>query len=133
MRLTHGLRNLHFTILLKALCLHITTHALKYFFSKCTFNARSGKRMFNKTPVLRTLLDVRKTCVNERMLNTRYSIYMLTMRYTYVYHAFKKTYVLRMLHIFLCINMTFENSAIVNLQEEGNIIEGQWKRSRIPL
>ena len=44
------------------------------------FNARSGKRMYYKTPVLRTLLDVRKTCVNERTLNMRYSIYTFTMR-----------------------------------------------------
>ena len=84
----HGLRNLHFTIPWKALCLHITTHALKKFSSKRMFNARSGKRMFYKTPVLRILLNVRKTCVNERPLNMRYSIYTLTMRKTYVYHAF---------------------------------------------
>ena len=65
----------------KALCLHITTHALKYFFfSKRTFNARSGKRMFYETHVLRTLLHVRRTCVNERTLSMRYSIYMFTMR-----------------------------------------------------
>ena len=36
--------------------------------------------MFYKSPVLRTLLDVRKTCVKERTLNMRYSIYMFTMR-----------------------------------------------------
>ena len=77
-----------FTIPWKALCLHITTHAIKYFFSKRTFNACSGKRMFYKTPVLRTLLDVRKTCANDRMLNMRYSIYTFTMRLTYDYHAF---------------------------------------------
>ena len=53
---------------------------LNSFFSKRTFNARSGKRMFYKTPVLRTLLDVRKTCVKERTLNMRYSIYTFTMR-----------------------------------------------------
>ena len=29
MRLTDGMRNIHFTIPWKALCLHITTHALK--------------------------------------------------------------------------------------------------------
>ena len=50
------------------------------FFSKRTFNTRSGKRMFYKMPVLRTLLDVRKKCVNERTLNMRYSIYTFTMR-----------------------------------------------------
>ena len=44
------------------------------------FNARSGKRMFYKTPVLRMLLHVRKTCVNERMLNMRYPIDTFTMR-----------------------------------------------------
>ena len=49
-------------------------------FSKHTLNARSGKRMFYKTPVLRTLLYVRKSCVNERTLNMRYSIYTFTMR-----------------------------------------------------
>ena len=54
-------------------------------------------------PVLRTLLDVIKTCVNERMLNMHYSINTYTMHETYVYHAFlKKTHALRMLHIFLC-------------------------------
>ena len=63
---------------------------IKIVFSKRTFNARSGKRMFYKTPVLRMLLDVCKTCVNERTFNMRYSIYTFTMR-------FKK----RMLHNFL--------------------------------
>ena len=48
------------------------------FFSKRTFNGRSGKRNFDKTLILRTLLDVRKTCVNERTLNMRYSIYTFT-------------------------------------------------------
>ena len=43
-------------------------------------NACSGKRMFYKTSVLRTLLHVRKTYGNERTLNTRYSIYTFTMR-----------------------------------------------------
>ena len=38
---------------------------------KRTFNARSDKRMSYKTPVLHTLLDVRKTCVNKRTLNMR--------------------------------------------------------------
>ena len=38
------------------------------------------KRMFYKTPVLRMLLHVHKTCVNERTLNMRYSIYTFTMR-----------------------------------------------------
>ena len=80
MCLMHGMRNLHFTIPWKALSLHITTHALKWFFSKRTFNARSGKRMFYETHVLGTLLHVRKTCVNERTLNMCDSIYMFTMR-----------------------------------------------------
>ena len=43
------------------------------------FNACSGKRMFYKTPILRTLLHVRKTSVNERTLNMRYSINTFTM------------------------------------------------------
>ena len=76
----HGTRNMHLTIPLKALCLHITTNALKSFFSKHMFNARFGNHMFYKTPVLRTLLHVRKMCVNERTLNMRYSIYRFTMR-----------------------------------------------------
>ena len=46
MRYTHGMRNMDFTIPLKALCLHITTYPLKQFFLKRTVNARSGKRMF---------------------------------------------------------------------------------------
>ena len=33
------------------------------------FTARSGKRMFYKTPVLRMLLDIRKMCVIERTFN----------------------------------------------------------------
>ena len=37
--------------------------------------------MFYKTPVLRTLLDLRKMCVNERKLNMRYSIYTFTIRF----------------------------------------------------
>ena len=37
--------------------------------------------MFYKTPVLRMLLDVRKTCINERTVNMRYSIYTFTMRF----------------------------------------------------
>ena len=53
---------------------------IKIVFFKHTFNARPGKRMFYKTPVLRTLLDVRKKYVKERTLNMRYSIYMFTMR-----------------------------------------------------
>ena len=61
------------------------------FSSKRTFNARSGKRMFYKLHVSYTLLDVRKTCVNERTLNMCYSIYTFTTR-------FKE----RMLHTFLC-------------------------------
>ena len=80
------------------------------FFSKRTFNARSGKRMFYKTPILRTLVDVRKTCVNERTLNMRYSIFTFTMRLTYVYNAFKKTHALRILHIFLCTCDIFEKT-----------------------
>ena len=54
--------------------------------------------MFYETHVLRTLLHVRKTYVKERTLNAkekywgisnmRYSIYIFTMRLTYVKHAF---------------------------------------------
>ena len=80
MRLTHGVWNMHFTINWKALCLQIATNALKLFFSKRTFNARSGKCMFYKTPVLCMLLNVRKPCIKERTLNMRYSIYTFTMR-----------------------------------------------------
>ena len=36
--------------------------------------------MVYKTPVLRTLIHLRKTCNNERTLNMRYSIYSFTMR-----------------------------------------------------
>ena len=50
---------------LKSPMLTYFTHALRYFFSKRTFNTRSGKRMLYKRPILRTLLDVRKTCVNR--------------------------------------------------------------------
>ena len=39
-----------------------------FFFSKRTFNAHSGKRMFNKMSVLSTLIGVRKKCVNERTI-----------------------------------------------------------------
>ena len=34
------------------------------FLETYTFNKRSGKRIFYKTPVFRTLLDVHKTSVN---------------------------------------------------------------------
>ena len=58
--------------------------------------------MVYKTPVLRTLIHVRKTYVNECTLNMR----LLDL---HVYHALNvrltcvlKTHVLRMLHIFLC-------------------------------
>ena len=44
------------------------------------FNARSGERMFYKTPVLRTLLDVCKTYVNERVLHMRFSIHTFNVR-----------------------------------------------------
>ena len=65
---------------LKSLMLTYNNQCIKQFFSKLTFNARSGKRMFYKTPVLHMLLDVRKTCVNKRTSNMRYSIYRFTMR-----------------------------------------------------
>ena len=84
MRLPHGMRNIHFSIPWKTVCLHITTHAIKLFFSKRTFNARSSKHMFYKTPILCMLLNVRKTCVNERSWNMSYSIYTFTIRLTYV-------------------------------------------------
>ena len=54
---------------------------------KIVFPYSSGIRMFCKTPVLHTLLDVHKTCDNERSINMRYSIYTFTMRLTYVKHA----------------------------------------------
>ena len=62
---------------LSSLMLTYYNPCIKWFLSKRTFNARSGKRMFYKMHVLRTLLDVRitRTCVNERTLNVRYSIY----------------------------------------------------------
>ena len=63
MRFTNGMRNMHFTNPWKALYLHIATHALKYFFSKRTFDAHSGKRICYKTPVSGTLPDLCKTCV----------------------------------------------------------------------
>ena len=63
----------------KALYLYITTHALNELFSKRKLNARSGKHMFYKTHILRTFLDDRKTCMNERTLNMRYSIHAFTM------------------------------------------------------
>ena len=65
---------------LKSFMLTYYNPCIKIVFLERTFNARSGKRMFYKTPVLRTLLDVRNTCVNERTLNMRYSIYTFTMR-----------------------------------------------------
>ena len=66
---------------LKSLMLTYYNPCIKIvFFSKRMFKARSGKRMFYETPVLRTLLDVRKTCANERTLNIRYLIYTFTMR-----------------------------------------------------
>ena len=83
---------MHFTIPWNALCLHITTHALEKFFSKRTFNARSGKRMFNKTPVLCTLLDLRKTCVNERVLNMRGSTMSISKFCKLTYKEFYNEY-----------------------------------------
>ena len=47
---------------------------IKLVISKRMFNSRSGKHMFYKTSVFRTLLDLRKTCVNERTLNIHFSI-----------------------------------------------------------
>ena len=43
------------------------------------FYARSGKRMFFKTPVLCTSPNYCKTYMKEHVLNTRYSIYVFTM------------------------------------------------------
>ena len=66
MRLTHGIRNMHFTIHWKALCLHITTlYCIKIVFLE-TYVKRTFwlTYFFFKTPVLRTLLHVRQTCVN---------------------------------------------------------------------
>ena len=48
-------------------------------------NTRSGKRMFYTTPVLRTLLHVRKTCVNERIIVFKHTLLDL-----HVYHALNK-------------------------------------------
>ena len=45
--------------LLKSLMLTYYNRCIKIFFMKHTFNARPGKRIFYKTPVLRTLFDVR--------------------------------------------------------------------------
>ena len=45
---------------LKSLMLTYYNPCIKIVFSKRKFNARSGKRMFYKTPVLHAVLDVRK-------------------------------------------------------------------------
>ena len=69
---------------------------------------RACQCIFNKTPVLHTLLDVRKTCVNDRMLAcvSRFMSYSCV-KYTFNTHL--KTHVLHILHIFLC-----------NAQHKGN-------------
>ena len=67
-------------------CCKVATLTIKHTQQKVqrTFTIRKTCVLVNvcfyKTPVLRTLLDVRKTCVNERTLNMRYSIYTFTMR-----------------------------------------------------
>ena len=45
------------------------------------FNAHSGKYMFLQNTRFTMLLDLHKTRVNERTLNTHYSIYMFNMRF----------------------------------------------------
>ena len=65
---------------LKSLMLTYNNPCIKIVFSKHMFYACSVKRMFYKTPVLHTLLVIRKTCVNERTLIMHYSIYTFTMR-----------------------------------------------------
>ena len=58
-----------------------------------------------KTPILRTSLNARKTCVNERTLNIRYSIHAFTMRlkvcFTHVAH-------------FLCTKRNFNSESSTN-------------------
>ena len=66
---------------MKSLMLTYYIPCIKIVFLKHTLNARSGKRMFYKTPILRTLLHVRKTCINERTFNMHYSIYTFTMHF----------------------------------------------------
>ena len=68
------------------------------FLETCTFNTRFSERIFYKTPVLRTLLDVHKTSVNYRMLNMHFSIHALP-RVKRTFNVRLKTHVLRMLHI----------------------------------
>ena len=58
--------------------------AFYLFFSKRTFNARYGKRMFFKMFVLCTLLDVGKVQVYQRMLNMHSSIRAFNSRLTLV-------------------------------------------------
>ena len=61
-------------ISLKSLMLTYYNPCIKIvFFSKRTFNACSSKCMFYKTPVLRTFLDIRKTCVNEHTFKVAYN------------------------------------------------------------
>ena len=64
---------------LKSLMLTYYNPCIKIVFLERTSKARSGKCMFYKMPIIRTLLDVRKTCINARTLNMRYSIYTFTM------------------------------------------------------
>ena len=98
------MRNMHFTIPYKALCLHITTHALKWVFSKRMFTARSGERMFYKTPVLRTLLDVRK----HALMNVRLTCITRFTPLLYVKRTFNISFQKRMFYAwctFSCVQV----------------------------
>ena len=79
-RLTHVIRNMLFIIPWKALYLHVHTTAHVLSFSRYERLTPFWKRMFKKIPVLRTLINVRKTCVYESTLNIRYMIRLFTMR-----------------------------------------------------
>ena len=74
------------------------------FFSERTFNARSGKRMFYETHVLRRSLHVRKTCVNERKSYvTRFTCLpcvkrTFNMRFTHVAHFPTYMYTIAYMH-----------------------------------
>ena len=90
MHLTHGMRSMHFAIPWKALCLHITTHTLKCFFSRnvrlthVLVNVCFTKHLFYvryRTNVKRALMNVRLICV------TRFSFYhALNACFTHVAH-----------------------------------------------
>ena len=64
--------------------------------------------MFYKMSILCMLLNIHKTCNNERTLNMRYSMDTFTMRLTEFNMCFKKTHVA---HFSLYINMNTGNNA----------------------